>query len=41
MLCLLEPGQETELIRVFLPEERPEEVQAEGELDYGDVQGGE
>lgn len=42
VICLLEPGQETELIRAFLPEERPEEVQAEGELDiYGDSQGGE
>ena len=29
VLCLLEPGKETELIGIFLPEERPEELQAE------------
>jgi len=36
VLCLVEPGRETELIHVFLPEERAEEVQAESEIDvYG------
>ena len=33
MICLLEPGRETELIRTFLPEESPEAIQAEGEID--------
>ena len=33
VLCLLEPGKEKELIHVFLPDERPEAVQAETELD--------
>ena len=37
VICLLEPGAETELIKAFLPGERPEEVQAESEIDvYGD-----
>ena len=36
VICLLEPGSETELIHAFLPEENPAEVQAEGEIDvYG------
>ena len=29
VLCLLEPGKETELIKIFLPEEQPEELQAD------------
>jgi trk system potassium uptake protein TrkA len=33
VLCLLQPGQERELIKVFLPEEDPERVQLESELD--------
>jgi trk system potassium uptake protein TrkA len=33
VICLLEPGRETELIRTFLPEESPEAIQAEGEID--------
>jgi trk system potassium uptake protein TrkA len=33
VICLAEPGRETELIRTFLPEESPEEIQAEGEID--------
>ena len=33
VLCLLEPGAEKELIRSFLPGERPEEVQAETGID--------
>ena len=33
VLCLLEPGAEKELIRSFLPSERPEEVQAETGID--------
>ena len=33
VICLLEPGSETELIKAFLPEESPEEIQAEGEID--------
>jgi len=37
VLCLLEPGKERELIKVFLPEESPEEIQAESEIDvYGE-----
>jgi len=37
VLCLLEPNKEKELIHIFLPEEEPEEIQAETELDiYGD-----
>jgi trk system potassium uptake protein TrkA len=36
VICLLEPGAETELIKAFLPGEKPEEVQAESEIDvYG------
>jgi trk system potassium uptake protein TrkA len=33
VLCLLPPGKEKELIKVFLPEEEPERVQLESELD--------
>jgi trk system potassium uptake protein len=33
VLCLLPPGMERDLIRVFLPEEEPERVQFESELD--------
>lgn len=33
VLCLVEPGREKELIAVFLPSERPEDVQAEASLD--------
>jgi Trk K+ transport system NAD-binding subunit len=33
VLCLLEPGKEKELIEVFLPSERPEDVQAETSID--------
>jgi trk system potassium uptake protein len=33
VLCLLQPGKEQELIKVFLPEEEPERVQFESELD--------
>jgi trk system potassium uptake protein TrkA len=33
VLCLLPPGKEKELIKVFLPEESPEKVQEESELD--------
>lgn len=33
VLCVLQPGKETELIKVFLPEESPERVQEEAELD--------
>jgi trk system potassium uptake protein len=33
VLCLLQPGQEKELIKAFLPEEVPEEVQRKSELD--------
>ena len=33
VLCLLPPGKEKELIKVFLPEEEPERVQEESELD--------
>jgi trk system potassium uptake protein len=33
VLCLLEPGKETELIRTFLPEERPEELQADSSAE--------
>jgi len=33
VLCLLPPGKEKDLIRVFLPEEEPERVQFESELD--------
>jgi trk system potassium uptake protein TrkA len=33
VLCLLPPNKETELIKVFLPEESPEEVQRTSELD--------
>jgi len=37
VLCLLEPGKEKELIKVFLPMESPEQVQSESELDvYGE-----
>jgi Trk K+ transport system NAD-binding subunit len=37
VLCLLEPGKEKELIKVFLPMENPEQVQSETELDvYGE-----
>jgi trk system potassium uptake protein len=39
VLCLLEPGKETELIKVFLPEESPEDVQAETDLDVYGTQG--
>ncbi len=36
VICLLEPGSETELIHAFLPEENRADVQAEGEIDvYG------
>ena len=33
VLCLLQPGKEKELIKVFLPEEEAERVQFESELD--------
>jgi trk system potassium uptake protein len=33
VLCLLPPGKERELIRVFLPDEEPEQVQRLSELD--------
>jgi Trk K+ transport system NAD-binding subunit len=33
VLCLLAPGKEKELIKVFLPEESPEKVQEESALD--------
>lgn len=33
VLCLLPPGKEKELIKVFLPEESPEKLQEESELD--------
>jgi len=33
VLCVLEPGKEKELIKVFLPEEEPERIQLESELD--------
>jgi len=33
VLCLLPPGKEKELIKVFLPEEEPETVQRQSELD--------
>ena len=33
VMCLLQPGQEKELIKAFLPEEVPEEVQRTSELD--------
>jgi len=33
VVCLIEPGQEAEVIHMFLPEERVEEVQAETEID--------
>ena len=36
VLCLLPPGKEKELIKVFLPEESPEKVQEESELDTSD-----
>ena len=36
VLCLLDPGKEKELIKVFLPEESPEKVQEESELDTSD-----
>jgi trk system potassium uptake protein TrkA len=34
VICLLEPGSETELIHAFLPEENAAEVQAEGEIEF-------
>ncbi|HSL95465.1 MAG TPA: NAD-binding protein [Thermoleophilia bacterium] len=33
VLCVLEPGKERELIHVFLPDEEPEVVQGQSELD--------
>ena len=33
VLCLLEPGRERDLIKVFLPDEVPERLQEESELD--------
>jgi trk system potassium uptake protein TrkA len=33
LICLLEPGRTKELIHAFLPEENPEKVQTEGEID--------
>jgi trk system potassium uptake protein TrkA len=33
VLCVLEPGKEKDLIKVFLPEEEPERVQQASELD--------
>jgi trk system potassium uptake protein TrkA len=33
VLCLLPPGMEKELIKVFLPEDEPERVQKQSELD--------
>jgi trk system potassium uptake protein TrkA len=33
VLCLVEPGREKELISVFLPSERPEDVQTETSID--------
>jgi len=33
LICLLEPGRTKELIHAFLPEENPDEVQSEGEID--------
>ncbi len=36
VLCLIQPGTATELIKVFLPEEEPEKVQEEAELDVSE-----
>ena len=36
VLCLLPPGREKELIRLFLPSRRPEEVQAQATIDVTD-----
>ncbi len=33
VLCMLEPGRERDLIKVFLPDEVPERLQEESELD--------
>jgi len=33
VLCVLQPGKETELIKVFLPEEEPQQVREASELD--------
>jgi trk system potassium uptake protein TrkA len=33
VLCLLEPGREKELIHIFLPSERPEDIQAQTSTD--------
>jgi trk system potassium uptake protein TrkA len=33
VLCLLPPGREKELIRIFLPSRRPEDVQAQSSID--------
>ena len=34
VICLLEPGSETELIHAFLPDESVAAVQAEGEIEF-------
>jgi trk system potassium uptake protein TrkA len=36
VLCLIQPGTATELIKVFLPEEEPAKVQQEAELDVSE-----
>jgi trk system potassium uptake protein TrkA len=36
VLCLIQPGTATELIKVFLPEEEPTKVQQEAELDVSE-----
>jgi len=36
VLCLIEPGKETELISVFMPEESAEKVRGESELDVSE-----
>jgi trk system potassium uptake protein TrkA len=36
VLCLIQPGTATELIKVFLPEEEPAKVQEEAELDVSE-----
>ncbi len=36
VLCLLEPGKERELIKVFLPDDEADQVQLDSELDTSD-----
>jgi trk system potassium uptake protein TrkA len=36
VLCLIDPGKATELIKIFLPEESAEKVQLESELDVSE-----